>query len=400
MEHASLCAKKGSKFFRSGQSRKSASARGATVNANSRPAVITPANAPKSERTNFVFRSARELVAEPTPTQWLVKNLFELATFALFYGDAGSCKTWVALSIAVHVAAGAAWFGNEVASGAVFVVAGEGNRGLRRRLAGFIKHHEFDVGMPLFVSEGAAAFTENESVADVITSVQRLVVETEQRPVLVIVDTLARNFGAADENSSKDMGAFVKGCDWVRNEFGCTVLVLHHVGHADKTRARGSTTLRGALDVEYRISRDDAGTVDLTCTKAKDIEAPASRRFVLNGIELDWKGDEGFPICSPVLVATDAEPVARGKAGRGKNQTKALRILEEAYDRQRSNLIRSGLDPVGALVPLQSWRDLCREDGISRSRMYEVEASLRNTGHIKIDGAHVLFSECYLDRAN
>jgi hypothetical protein len=352
----------------------------------------------KSEgKPPFVFRSAAELVAEPTPIQWLVKTLFELTTFVLFYGDAGSCKTWLALSISVHVAAGLPWFGCDVRQGAVFIVAGEGNRGLRRRLAGFLRHHNIAAqDLPLFFSDGAAAFTENESVADVITAVQKLVGKTGCRPVLVVVDTIARNFGAADENSTKDMGSFVHGCDWVRNEFGSTVLALHHVGHQDKTRARGSTTLRGALDAEYRITRDDAGTIDFTCTKVKDIEAPQSRRFVLTNIELDWLDDEGLPVRTAVLTATDALPVATGKVGRGRNQTKGFNILVAALERHRSHLSEGGQNPDGAGVTLVEWRDLCAEGGINRNRFAEVEKTLSHIGHIVHRGGFVFPHQPYV----
>ena len=368
-------------------------ARNARDNAHKAAEDISQPRAPAADsakKNAFVFRSASELLAEPTPYQWLVRTLFELATLVLFYGDAASGKTWLALSIGVHVAAALQWFGCDVTRGAVFVIAGEGNRGLRRRLKGFLKHHGIDAeGLPLFFSDGAAALTDNFSVADVITEVQRLVTETGHRPVLVIVDTLARNFGDADENSTKDMGAFVHGCDWVRNEFACTVLVLHHVGHQDKTRARGSTTLRGALDAEYRIIMDEAGTIDMTCTKAKDFEAPPPRRFTLTKVELDWLDDDGNPVTSAAIVTTDAQPVTRGKRGRGKNQTIAMKVLEAAYERHRSNLLNANRDPAAAVVALLEWRDLCIEAGIPRQRFAEVVQSLQDVGHVRIEHGYV-----------
>jgi hypothetical protein len=342
----------------------------------------------------FPFRSAAELVKEPTPPIWLVRNWFELGAFVLFFGDAGSCKTWLAIAIAMHVAAGLPWFGSPTRQGAVFVIAGEGYRGLRRRIAGIALHYGIDTeNLPLFISSTSAAFTERDSIADVIDSIRALAAETQQQPVLVVVDTLSRNFGAADENSTQDMAEFVRMCDWVREEFGSTLLGIHHVGHADKTRARGNTTLRGALDVEYKINKDEAGIIDCTCSKAKDFEAPEPRRYVLKNVPLDWTDEDGNRVNSAALVPTDAAPVVRGKVARGKNQTTAMRVLSEAYERHASNLERGGNDPEQARVSVQEWKDLCEEAGLDRSRFREVREKLSNTGHISIENGFVFVGE-------
>jgi hypothetical protein len=344
----------------------------------------------------FAFSSLAAIVAEPTPLRWLVKGWFELDSLVMFFGDAASCKTWLVLAMAIHIAAGLPFFDCPVRQGAVFVIAGEGRRGLGRRSAGLMKHYGIPADVPLYFSETAAALTENQSTADVITAVRALTLKSGMYPVLIVIDTVSRNFGNADENSTKDMAQFIRCCDWVRNEFGCTVAPIHHVGHQDKTRARGNTTMRGALDAEYRVIRDEAGIIDVTCTKAKEFDVPSPRRFVLTNVPLEWLDDDGFPVTSAAIVPTDAEPVVRGKLGRGKNQTKALQILSDAYERHRNNLISDGRDPEGASVPLHEWRDLCKEAGISRFRMAEVERSLQNIGFVRVDNGHVRLAEGYV----
>ncbi len=211
--------------------------------------------------------------------------------------------------------------------------------------------------------------------------------------MLVIVDTLARNFGPGDENSTQDMGAYVRLCDWVRIEFGCTVMILHHVGHGDKTRARGNTTLRGALDVEYRVMKDEAGIVNVECTKAKDFDAPPARRYTLQNVPLPWVDEDGLPVHGAALVSTEALPVAKGVAGRGKNQTTGLRLLREAYAAARSRLIADGRDPEAARVRADQWRDLCAGAGLDRRRFDEVRRGLEATGIIRLDFPHVVLAE-------
>lgn len=76
------------------------------------------------------------------------------------------------------------------------------------------------------------------------------------KPQLIVVDTLARNFGEGDENNTADMNAFVAAMDDLRSRYpGSTVLVVHHTGHAEKGRSRGSMAFKGALMRNIRSPR-------------------------------------------------------------------------------------------------------------------------------------------------
>jgi len=53
-------------------------------------------------------------------------------------------------------------------------------------------------------------------------------------------------------------------------------MLVHHTGHSEKQRARGSIALKGALDTEYRL--DKVGDeITLTNTKMKDAEPPPAK---------------------------------------------------------------------------------------------------------------------------
>lgn len=95
-------------------------------------------------------------------------------------------------------------------------------------------------------------------------------------PALIVIDTLARNFGPGDENSNTDMGRFLNHVDGLlRARFGATVAIVHHTGHSHKDRARGATALKGGMDFEYRIETVGAGLLArMTCTKMKDAREP------------------------------------------------------------------------------------------------------------------------------
>jgi hypothetical protein len=93
--------------------------------------------------------------------------------------------------------------------------------------------------------------------------------------VLIVLDTMARCFGAGDENSTKDMNAFIAGCDKLRRAFpGCTVLVVHHCGW-EGTRPRGARAWEGALDTATKMERGEGNCAFLSVTKQKEFAKPA-----------------------------------------------------------------------------------------------------------------------------
>ena len=110
-------------------------------------------------------------------------------------------------------------------------------------------------------------------------------------PELIVIDTLARSMGAADENSTKDMGAMIRAVDDVRDAYDCTVLAVHHTGHssAAKDRARGSSALLGAVDAEFKVEKwgDDANNkVEVKFTKMKDAMTPEPMNFLHRQVEI------------------------------------------------------------------------------------------------------------------
>ena len=66
-----------------------------------------------------------------------------------------------------------------------------------------------------------------------------------EMPSMIVVDTLARSFVGKDENSSTDMGMFVRNVDLLIERYDCTVLVVHHSGKQTERGMRGSSSFAG-----------------------------------------------------------------------------------------------------------------------------------------------------------
>ncbi|MFN3991157.1 MAG: AAA family ATPase [Erythrobacter sp.] len=249
--------------------------------------------------SGFAFTPVGEL--QYRAPEFLIEGLIETETLGLVFGDPGCGKSFLGADIALSVATGAPFHGRKVKQGPVFFIAGEGHNGLARRFAAWGKARGVSIkDAPLFMSNRPAQFLDADSAKAVADAVHDLAARHGD-PALIEIDTLARNFGPGDENSTSDMGQFIAAIDDLKAQFsGCAALIIHHSGHGDKGRARGAMALKGALDCEYRVAKDGS-TITLSNTKMKDAEPPRPIAFELQGVEL------GGGASSAVLVETEAQ---------------------------------------------------------------------------------------------
>ncbi|HUT14356.1 MAG TPA: helicase RepA family protein, partial [Thermoguttaceae bacterium] len=255
-------------------------------------ATVSLTQSPPKRRSRLTRADQLEIKAP----DWLLYGILERDTFAQIFGDPGSGKTFLALDWACRIATGTAWRGREVKANPVIYVAGEGQQGIARRaLAWQVQHEVTLTDAPLF--SRAVAMTDVTALGNFVAAVNA----ESGPPALIVIDTLARCFGGGDENSTQDMSQFITACDALRTAWGCTVLIVHHTGHADKTRARGAIAMTAALDAEYRLSKTESG-LTLTATKMKDAELPLPLNLELVTVDLPGMFDEfDNPVTSAAL---------------------------------------------------------------------------------------------------
>jgi RecA-family ATPase len=184
------------------------------------------------------------------------------------YGQPGHGKSFLAIDLALCVATGQPWQGHPVQRGYAIYVSAEGGTGIGKRVKAWLLHHAIQPAQArvAWLTESIPVSSTSEDM-DVLLS--RINNEIEERPVLIVIDTLARCFDG-DENLQQDMGLFIGGIDRLRREYDATVLVVHHTRLA-ADRERGSTSFRGAADAMLAIER--AGEIlTLTNNKQKDAE--------------------------------------------------------------------------------------------------------------------------------
>lgn len=348
---------------------------------------------PRAIRVRLAAEVA-ELIGAP---DWLVRDFVEADSLSVLFGDPGAAKTFVALSWSFAIAAGIPWHGQRTRQGVAVYVAGEGARGLGRRIKALAIRHRVELaGLPLAIITAPVRWLESADVDAMLAALGEI--EREHGPIaFLVVDTVARALAGGDENGAADMGRFVAACDTVRERLRCAVLAVTHSGHGDKGRARGHSSLRGATDYEWRAAREPDGTIRFEPTKVKDGEWPAPRAFHLVTVELGPMDEDGRPVTSAVLEPCDlpapAAPTRIGRTCRGPNIEQALDVLRAEIERHRLNVEASGRDPNEARVTVQAWRDACVRAGIDRRRFWDVKQSLVKAGEITENAPFVTFRE-------
>lgn len=269
---------------------------------------------PPSIQRGPLLRPVGAMLETPPVVRHLIEPILEDGVLAMLFGDPASGKSFITLDWAAAIATGRNWRNGKVRSGPVIYIAGEGHAGLSRRLKAWETHHGASLAdAPLFISTRVVPFLDSAAVRNLTDEIDAL----PEPPVLIIVDTVSRALAGANENDQADASGFVAACDELRARYKCALLLVHHSGHGDKRRARGSSVFRAALDAEYSLSCAPDGMRTLTCTKSKDSEPPAPMNFKLQDVVLPWFNPEnGECLKSAVLVNAENQPIIRRPNGR------------------------------------------------------------------------------------
>ena len=143
----------------------------------------------------------------------------------------------------------------------------------------------------------------------------------------IIIDTFQRNF-VGNENSAEDVGNFINKLDSLISEYKCCVCLVHHTGHGNGDRARGSSVIGASLDYEFSVKRTDKNDqmfVSFQQTLNKDGQGMAEKNFVFTEVELIG---EGLELTSGFLELTDIDFKAKDKL------TYKQKLVLEALERE------------------------------------------------------------------
>lgn len=300
---------------------------------------------------------------------YVIKGLLYRKSYVNLFGAPGEGKTFIALDLAYHIAAGAEWMGKKVRGGLVVYLPFEGKGGLVTRAQALRQRYGQD-DIPLYVADAVYNFRQKEGRQ----AFGELLGGLPDKPALIVIDTFAHALMGGDENSAQDVGAFNNAVAALIESTGACVMIVHHTGKNKAAGARGSSALQGAIDTEILV---DGGAV--TATKQRDVEAgePIGFRLKTVVVGLDEDNEE---VTSCVVEPNAATRQAGGKLNG--NQKRAFDVLCD---------LRPNNNPITAA----EWKEKCNEFLPARkAAFYDLRNGLLRKGYISVDDEGMITRRC------
>ena len=234
------------------------------------------------KRVSFDLIQVNSIMQNITAPNWVVKDICEEDSVVAIFGQAKSGKSFVTVDLACNIVLGRDWHGHETEQGTVVYLAGEGTKAISRRLLAWQQLNYTSIAdAPLLMSNRGARLLDDKDHQLLKDTIDRTQDETG-KVKMIVVDTLQRNFGAGNENSTEDMSAFIERIDDLRDTYSTCICIVHHTGHGTSSRARGSSVIQASVDWEYRVARTNLGSdmfVEFTQTLVKDGKPVMPKNF-------------------------------------------------------------------------------------------------------------------------
>ena len=295
----------------------------------------------KKPKGAVTFTRADEVLRQVDNPDWLIEDVVEKESLMCIFGAPKSGKSFIAIAMAASIAKGERFYGNKAYAKPVMYVCGEGQRGVKRRLAAW-QQGMFDLNnVPLYLSDRAVRVNDPDDFKMLEEEIEALTQQVGDIGMIVI-DTFQRNF-VGNENSAEDVGNFINKLDGLISHYKCCICLVHHTGHGNSNRGRGSSVMGASLDYEFKVNRkDDYVTgydgeqmlVSFEQTLNKDGQGMAVKNFMFQEVEI--KG-EGLNLTSGFLKETDID-IKEKKKGITYDQQLVLSALErEAHIVDKDN---------------------------------------------------------------
>jgi putative DNA primase/helicase len=326
-----------------------------------------------------------------TKPEYWVEGIIEKNALTFMVGASGCGKTFVATDIATSIGLGVDYHARQVQQGHVIVSAGEGQDGQVARLRAAAEHKGKELeDADIYLAKQAVVFADENAVAALCQEIEE---NHKGKVAVIIIDTMARAMVGTDENSSKDMSAFIHQCDHLRERFGCSIIVVHHTGH-EGSRGRGSSARYAAADAEIIIKAEGGkigtgGKICMSFEKTKNARTPTSLYFSTETRLLYDEDAEDFDTL--VLNAVDAPEPSEKIQQLTDGETMAFNTFKDA---QRAK--NPDTDNVASTkVHLDDWREHFRRQHTGNNDKSKDVVFSRNRQALVIKGYLTVENDIY-----
>ena len=283
------------------------------------------------DRTLGLPLTVDELLSQPEPI-WLIEKVLPASGMGLIWGKSGSGKSFIALDLACSLALGSEWCQLPVSAASVLYIALEGDT--RNRIQSYLDFNdmESDYLDRLFFWQKPFDLLNKSNIENFISRVK----SSDFRNIdVVILDTLNRASLGANENDSRDMGRIIQSAQYLNENLGCVLVLVHHSGKDQHKGARGHSSLEAAIDFAFKVQKRGS-RISLQVTKERD----APDDYTLATLELINVSDSMVLVSN---ISTDTESVRLNPS-----EQQAFDLLKNLHCENQSE---------DGLVPRNVWRD-------------------------------------------
>lgn len=271
-----------------------------------------------------------DLETVPIRQDWLVEDLIFCGDVGLTYGASGSGKSFYVCHMGLCIARGVEFLGKKTRKGSVLYQAGEGGKGLVKRMKAYKQENRVTEDVPFVLLPARVdLFSEEGDLDRFLSECLAWQAALPEPLALIVIDTLSTASPGANENASEDMSRLIRAGEAIVKSTGAALMWVHHKNAAGD-RERGHTSLRANSDTAIEVTRDEESKVRTArLVKLKDGEDGLKMGFELHPVTVGTY-DDGKPITSCVVVPAQVETERTSKRYLPAGQSKFLKVLSDA----------------------------------------------------------------------
>ena len=339
---------------------------------------------------------AWEHLDDPGPEhEYLIDNWLTVGDKSIIGGPSRSGKSFLAIHAGGSIARGVDFFGNRVmAPGLVVYQAGEGARGVKKRIRAYRRHFGVSASerVPFVLLQSKIdLYNSDGDTAALIEEIQAIAKLYSVPLRAIFIDTLATATGGADENSGRDMSAVMANVDRINAGTGAHVCLVHHMNAAG-TKLRGHTSVYANVDQVVTVTRDEITKIrTAVLDKQKDGEDGQAIRFELYPVVIGNRQIDGRPVTSCVTLEVGEKDAARkAEMQKGFSLTKQEELVFRALvnalaERGQAPPLGFNIPAATSVVEYKTWREFYAksapiDDDDDRKRKETVKKAMTRAG--------------------
>lgn len=285
-------------------------------------------SAKQSTKLDAGFMWGAEVAKSFKPADDIIEDLLPASGVVVLQGDSNVGKTFVAMEMLDCVWRGTKFLGRNVVQGGAMLIAGEGRKGMEKRLTALYRERPCDgrgfavhVDLPNFGKDHDAAVRKLGQIIARYGEIQGHELK------LLVLDNLTRLIGGEDMNLTKGVSDMFGAIENIAHGSGLCVVIIHHWNKSGK--GAGSFAIRAAVDNVLELSEDKNGAKAITGDKVRDGPKDGKLLFKLRPVVLgvnQWGND-----VSSCIVIEHSNPM--GAVAEDDDDAPAIKIADRLEDR-------------------------------------------------------------------